>query len=101
MRAVLLTDVAYVRPLWSGDRPLCPQEKKLLRHMIDRGRISMESAVNLLWGGQENGGPLGAESQVITLMHYVRQKLRRGWTLQNHYRKEWHLVQQTEMDLAA
>ncbi len=101
MRAVLLSDVAYMAHIRQSGRPFCPQEKILLRHMIDCGRISMESAIGLLWGGHEDGGPLGAANQVITLMHYIRRRLRPGWALTNHHRKEWHLVQQTEMDLAA
>ncbi len=101
MRAVLLEDVAYLAHIWQGDRPMCRQQKIVLRHMIDRGGIRIDQAIALLWGHLEDGGPLGAEKQVGVLMYYIRHRLKWGWTLENHYRKEWRLVELTEMDMAA
>ncbi len=100
-RAVLLSDVAYVGRVWRGDRSMGPQERKLLRHMIDRGSTRLDEAVDMLWGDCEDGGPLGAKRCVWSLMHYIRQRLRPGWSLVNCYRQEWHLVELTEMDMAA
>ena len=101
-RAVLLSDVVYVSlDKRRQRRGLYPQQRILLRHLIDRGGIRMNEAVDLLWGDREDGGPLGAKRCVWSLMHYNRMRLRPGWSLVNCYRQEWHLVELTELDMAA
>ncbi len=96
MRAVLLSDVAI-----SVTRD---QEKTLLRHMIDRGCIDMCKAVDLLYGHDEDGGPLSAEKNVSVKMCCLRAKLRPGWAIPRYPSTRiggWRLIQITYMDMAA
>lgn len=72
MRATLLSDVSSVTAM---------QEKKLLRHLMDRGCLNLGTAIDLLWGSCEDGGPLTAEQHVRILLWRIREGLRPGWRI--------------------
>ena len=100
MKDVLLSDVADTQ-FSSHERPLGPQERMLLRHLIDRDYMRMDEAIDLLWSHCEDGGPLWSETQVKVKIFYIRRRLLPGWYIETHYRLGWRLVRYAEMDIAA
>ncbi len=96
MKSVLLSDVAF--------EGLPGQGRALLRHLLDRGRINLNEAVELLWGQCEDGGPLYAESIVTSNMSAIRAHLRPGWCIPKYPNARsagWHLIETSYRELAA
>ncbi len=92
-RAVLLSDVVYVSlDKRRQRRGLYPQQRILLRHLIDRGGIRMHDAVDLLWGDREDGGPLIATRHVRALVFEIRHNLRPGWYIPYYEHKMIRLL---------
>ncbi len=102
MRAVLLSNVVNLR-LRVYDRQISPQERILLRHLVDRGSINAGVAADLLWGGREDGGALCAVKIIHVLIHCLRRRLWPGWEIPVYPHKEtgWLLIQTTHMEMAA
>ena len=92
MKAILLSDVSSAT---------AAQEKIILRHLIDRGQITLGTAISLLWGDREDGGPLCADRHVRILMWRIREGLRPGWCIPLYPRGLWRLIRVTNEAIAA
>ena len=89
----LLSDVVYTELGERKDkRGLYPQQRILLRHLIDRGGVRLDEAVDVLWGDREDGGPITAARHVRSLVYSIRHNLRPGWSIPYYEHKLIRLV---------
>lgn len=78
----LLEDVADLPPLRMKASPR--HDRVILRHLMDRsGWLSTREIEDLVWGDEEDGGPLETGVSIAVVIHHIRSSLKPGFEIES------------------
>ena len=78
----LLEDVADLPPLHMKASPR--HDRVILRHLMDTGGwVSTSEIADVVWGPDEDGGPLNTGDSIAVVVLCIRKKLRPGFHIES------------------
>ena len=78
----LLEDVADLPPLHMKASPR--HDRVVLRHLMETpGWVSTKEIEDLIWGDEEDGGPLESAVSIAVVMHHLRRCLKDGFEIES------------------
>jgi len=98
---VLLLEVIEVPDAYRHDHRIGPHAKQVLRHLMDNfGRhVTNDELIHVLYGHDDEGGPLTAENIIRLHVTHLRKRLRPGWSIENVRHKCYQLVYREPREL--
>ncbi len=71
---------------------LQPQEKIVIRELMDRVTVTDDQLIYALYGDDPDGGPLNVEGSIKVRMSFIRKKLIEGWRIGHVRAHVWQLT---------
>ena len=66
--------------------------RRILRHLIDSSHlVTFEELIDLIWGHQEDGGPLTAENGLKVEISQIRKNLKPGVRIKSYFGRGYRL----------
>lgn len=80
----LLEDVADLSPLWVKCKPR--HDRIILRHLMEAGGwVSICEFEDVIWGDDEDGGPLNSSNEIAVHIFHLRRALKPGFSIESDY----------------